>query len=198
MNKQELYAQLPRIIRRLFSLGLLAATVFLLIWYLAGGYNFWGHFLTVILFPFNIDYVAGSTKSAVLVVDVQLGGKTLQPSYFINQLNSNMVMLVTLLATWIRGDWRPFLKLCGWCLVFLLMYQAFSVLLQFQYARVGPQMADSAGVFWEETTWYLILSKLASFDKMLLRYFMWIPIFLGALSMLFFTSGPKKTRLRRK
>ena len=189
---------MPRIIRRLFTFGLLAAAIFLAFWYLGGGYNIWGHFLTVVLFPFGIDFLEGSTRAAVLVIDVEMGGKTMQPSYFINQLNSNMVMLVTLLATWIRTDWRSYLKLCGWCLVFLLLYQAFSVLLQFQYARVGHQMADRAGIFWEETTWYLIVSKLASFDKMLMRYFMWIPVFLGALSMLYFTGGSKKGKKAAK
>ena len=189
MNKQEFYSQIPRLKRRLYTLGLLSAALFLGCWYL-GGYQLWGRLIDLVLFPINAYYEPGGTDRAAIVYKVPIGGEVYRVFYRVNSnFSPNMVVLVTLLATWIRPSFKHFLKLCGWCLVYLIIYQCFSVLLHFHLAAIGPDMADKAGVFWEENTWYLTVRKLGAFDKFILRYFTWIGIFLGALVSIYFFPG---------
>ncbi|MDJ0842296.1 MAG: hypothetical protein QNK37_37690 [Acidobacteriota bacterium] len=191
MKKSEFYARIPLIKRRLFTRGLPAAAVFLTLWYL-GGYHLWGYLLDALLFPVNIDYDPLSTLRASLLYGVEMGGRTYYPSYLINQFNSNMVMLVTLLATWPHESARDFFKVSGWCLFYLLLYQFLSIFIQLHHAAIGPDLANRAGVFWEETNWYLFMRKLAAFDKFIMRFFFWIPIYMASLVTIYFMGKSKR------
>jgi len=200
MDKNELYSQLPRIRKRLFLFGIPAAVVFLAIWYF-GGYHLWARlldgFLNLVLFPLEIRYQPGTTSHAVLIYTFETSGRSLDVNYLINQLSSNMVVVVTLLATWPHKSFGSVLKLSAWCLLFLLCYQAISVFIQFQYIRIGPEMANSIGTFWEDSFGYQVMLKLSAFDKFILRYFAWFPIFLLSLVTIYFT-GARSRRTREK
>lgn len=202
MDKQELYGQLPRIAKRLFTLGIGAAILFNLFWY-GGGYAFWGRMLDallgIFLFPLDIDYSHAKAGYATLVWNVEMGGRTLGISFYVNQLNSNMVVLATLLATWPFKSFKSFLKISGLVLAYLLMYQMFSAMVQLYFSKIGPDIANIAKVFWEDSTWYQVMRKASAFDKFILRYFAWLPIFLAALVTLFFVrSKPKKNKAQKK
>ena len=193
MTKQEFYDQLPRVTRRLYTYGLGSAALFLLFWY-SGGYNLWGYMLDLIfdLLSFFVDvrYESGSTRKAALVYYfTSQTGSSHEVAYKMNQLNSNLVVLVTLMGTWIHRDLRGFLRLAAWLLGFTLCYQLFSIGLQLYVAEIGPDLATRLGVYWEETTGYFAVYKLAAFDKFILRYFAFIPIFLSSLVAIYFTTN---------
>jgi len=200
MNKQEFYAQLPRIRKRLFLFGIPAAAVFLVVWYL-GGYHLWGRlldgFMAILVFPMDLHYEPGSTAQASLVYSFEAGGRNLELNYLVNQLSSNLVVLVTLLATWPHASLKRFFILAGWCLLFILIYMSASVVVQLQYTRIGPDVASSVGIFWDDNLTYRIVRKLSAFDKFILRYFAWIPVFLASLVTMYFL-GARSTKRKVK
>ena len=192
MNKQALYQQLPRLILRLFTLGLGSAIVFLFCWYALDGAHLWGRILTSFLDIF-VDARYDEASNSVLYYFSAVPGQTQSSVYAINQLNSNMVVLVTLMATWPHTSIKNFLNLAAWCLLLTLLYQGFSVFIQTYNARIGPELAVRLGIFWEETFQYQAIKKLANFDKMILRFFAWLPVFIFSLVAMYFTGWRKGT-----
>ena len=202
MNRQEFYEQIPKIMKRLFTFGLGSACLFVFFWYM-GGHNFYGHFLGFVfklLSPFvDVYYESGTSSGASLFRRFTSDtGRTQEVGYLINQLNSNLIIIVTLLGTWIHKDWKSFLKLSLWCLLFTLCYQVFSLSLQTYHTRIGPDFASRMGAYWEETTWFLMVDKVAAFDKFILRYFASFPVFLASLTAMYFTKRTKRQKAKKK
>ncbi len=190
MSKQDLYNQLPIIIRRLFTWGLLSAGLFLVVWYF-GGYNLWGRFLqfflNIFLFPMDIQFEAGTSQSAAFIYTFALeNGERGQLVFPANMLHSVIVEVVTLLALWPHKNYKLLLRLAAWCLLFTILYQCFNVGIQLYAIKIGPEAASKYKLFWEETWWYLTVNKVAAFDKFLLRYWAGFPIFMCALTADYF------------
>lgn len=182
--RKELYGQLPALMRRLFTLGLGCAVLFLTAWYL-GGYNLWGHFLDVCLNVtapfFNLSFQPGDSDSASFWHKVTLGGTATELEFKINLLSAHMVEVVTLLAIWPYTNLKQFLRLAAWCLLFTVLYQTFNIVIQTYVIEIGPKLANRLEIFYEETLWFRFIKKVASFDMFILRYWAGFPIFLFAL-----------------
>ena len=181
MNRDQLYQHLPLLIKRLFTWGLLASTLFLSFWYF-GGLNLWGPFVSVPLkmawFLGDIQFQSGSTESAALLMDVVLEhGGSAQLKFPINLLNMSVVEVITLLALLPRDNWKSFFRLAAWCFLFTWMYHCFHASLQLYQMKIGPDLAGQVGMFWEPTTWYTIVENIAAFDTFILRYWAGFPIF---------------------
>ena len=205
MTKQDFYNQLPSLAKRLFTLGLGAALAFLVFWYY-GGHNLWGYFLGGVFkitgFFMNIHFQSGNSENAAFFYTFALeDGRMANLTFPINRLNSNMVEVVTLLAIWIYRPARSFFRIALWCLLFTVLYHWCHVVLQLYIVKIGPNFANNYHIFWEQTAWYLIVNKIATFDMLLLRYWAGFPIFLFALVTDYFfgkrkgtSKKPKKTR----
>ena len=189
MNREEFYSQLPRLLKRLFTWGLAAATLFLVLWYF-GGLNVWGYLLTPIVKISNgwgpIHFQPGDMSSAQIIYSLALDGASADLSFPVNQLNSSLVEVITLLGIWPYRDAKSLLKLAFWCLLITLAYHCFMVNIQFLETRLGPDLANRRGVFWEETISYQFIHKIAAFDKFILRFWAGFPIFAIGLSANYF------------
>jgi len=198
MSRQDVYNQLPAIIRRLFTWALLAVGVFLLFWYY-GGYNLWGHFLefvfNIALFPMDIVYKPGISQGASFVYTFTLeNGQTGQVHFLVNMLHIVLLEVITFLAVWPHKNLKSFFRLAGWTLVFTVLYQCFNVGIQLYAAKIGPSMASELKIFWEETWWHRLIDKVAKFDKFILRYWGGFPVFLFALVADYFTKKPYSSK----
>jgi len=190
MDKQTLYQQLPRITLRLFVIGLPAAMVFIFCWYTLDASHLWGRILAFFMdIIFDVSYDA---KHAALAYHFSaIPGTTQTSEYAVNQMNSNLIVLVTLMATWPYSSFKDFLKVAAWCFLFTILYQIFSIYIQTCSARLGPELAGRLGIFWEDSVQHRVVRKIANFDKMILRYFGWFPIFLCSLVAIYFTHRRK-------
>ena len=203
MARAELYSQLPKLLKRLFLLGVPCATVFLAIWYF-GGYNVWGRFLTLflnIVAPFApLRFEAGSSSLAGFVYSFVLeDGRPGELTFLVNQLNSVLVELVTLLAIWPHRHRKAFFQLLGLCLISVMFYQAFSILVQLHVMEIGPAVAGKYEVYWEDSFWYQTVKNISAFDKFLLRFWAGFPIFFFAVALLhFFTRGSEAESQTKK
>lgn len=181
MSKKEFYQQLPSLLRRLFTWGLLAAVVFLLLWY-NGGINVYSYFLAPLanlLIPIaQISYEPGSISAAQFIYQIQVEGVGARELTFsANQLNSSFLEVVTLLAMWPKKSWLDFLKLCGWCLLFLIFYHSFQIFIQCYNYQIGPELANSLNLFWEPSGWKSIIRNISKFDLFILRFWAGFPVF---------------------
>lgn len=202
MTRDEFYQQLPRFGKRLFTWGILSAAVFLILWYI-GGFNVWGWFMALWLrmLPLGMDisFAPGNSETAAFIYKFNLeDGRQASLTFPINRLNSCMVEVITLLAVWPYRGCSGFLKLAAWCLIFTIFYQCFNVWVQLYDVKIGPQFAGSYGIFWEETLGYRILTKIAAFDKFILRFWAGFPIFLFALVAFYFTQKNQAKRKNRR
>jgi len=196
MKRAELYAQLPLLMRRLFTLGLGAAIAFFVFWYM-GGHNLWGHFLGFCLkitaFFYDLRFVPGDSEHAAILHHMFIEGgpaSGIDLEFKINLLSAHMVEVVTLLAMWPTANRMAHLRLALWCLLFTVLYQTFDVLIQLHVQEIGPKLATRFEVMWEYdgSLWYKFIRKLSNFDKFILRYWAGFPIFLCALVLDHFTS----------
>lgn len=181
MSKQEFYDQLPNLLKRLFTWGLLAAIVFLFLWY-NGGINVYGYLLAPIaniLIPIaKISFEPGSTASAKFAYEIDIVGVGPQAlSFLANQLNSTMLEVVTLLAMWPKKNWRNFLKLIGWCLFFLVLYHTFQIFIQCYNIQIGGKLANTLNLFWEPSGWKTFVRNVSKFDLFILRFWGGFPVF---------------------
>lgn len=176
MEREVLYAKLPLLIRRLFTWGLLASTVFLVIWY-TGGAQLWGWFLALILRPFGflMDIHFDGT-SFIYTVPIAMSQSS-ELAFPINQMNLSMVEVVTLLATWPKEKPKEKLKLVFWCFVLIVAYHLFDLIIQLYRIQIGQDFANRERVFWEPTLWYSFISHVAAFDKFILRFWGGFPVF---------------------
>lgn len=181
MAKQDLYNQLPGLLKKLFTWGLLAAILFLVVWY-NGGINLYGIFLAPIadfLIPLaNITYESGSTGSAKFIYQVNIedvGGRDL--TFVANQLNSSSLEVITLLAMWPRKSWKELFKLAAWCMFFLMCYHTFQIFIQCYNYQIGPELANSLNTFWEPSGWKTLIRNISKFDLFILRYWAGFPVF---------------------
>lgn len=196
MNKQTFYREfLAKFIKRFLIFGLPGCVVFVLFWYLMNGYAIWGSILdfcaTPISFLIDIDYESGRLERAGLVQAVTVYGKDLEIVYKVNQLNSNLVVLVMIFCTWPHKSWGDALKLVPLLFVFTVGYQLFSVWILSYESALGPQMADRLKVFWEPNAWYETIRHIAAFDKFILRYYAAFPIFGAGIVVRYFLTKPK-------
>lgn len=181
MSKEELYNQLPLLLRRLFTWGLVAAVVFLLAWY-GGGINIYGYFLRPIadLLVFNADigFEPGSTSTAQFLYKIQIEGVgSRELTFAINQFNSSMLEVVTLLAMWPKKNWKNFSILTLWCLLFLVLYHTFQMFIQCYHYQIGSDLANSLNMFWEPSGWKTFVKNVSKFDLFILRFWAGFPIF---------------------
>ena len=202
MNREALYGSLPSLLRRLFTIGVGSAVLFLAIWY-SGGHNIWGHFLDIcmnITAPFyNLSFESGSSSTASFWHAVTIEGNQTELEFKINLLSAHMVQVVTLLAIWPYRNKKHFLRLVFWSLLFTVLYQTFNVVIQTYYMQIGPKMATRLEIFWEETFWFRVVRKVAVFDKLILRYWAGFPIFMFAfLADAFIGSRAESSKERQK
>ncbi len=199
MTKQELYGQLPVLGRRLFTRGVPAAVLFLVFWYLLHGDIIWGHFLNLCLkltaFYFPVSFEPDHAK---FVHAFTYSEKTVSVVFDMNLLHMGMVQVITLLAMWLHRRWQDLLRLIAWCLLFSVLYQTFDVVIQLYSQKIGPKMADTLQIFYEETTYLRIVQKIASFDKFILRYWSGFPIFMFALVADYFFAMNRRIPLAGK
>ena len=181
-GKAEFYGQLPILGRRLFTRGVPAAVLFLVFWYLLKGDVIWGYFmnmcmkLTAFYFPVTFEPEAGK-----FVHSFSHSGKTVACVFDTNLLHTGLVQAITVLAMWPHRNRAALFRLAGWCLLFSVLYQTFDVVIQLYAQKIGPKMADTLQIFYEETTYNRIIAKIASFDKFILRYWAGFPVFMFAL-----------------
>ena len=203
MNKQELYGQLPNLLKRLFTYGLLSAVLFLVFWYLGGGMKIWGHFLdfamnlTAFYYPVQFDSTGGRGAAMLHTLTLE-NGRNVELEFATNMLSVHMVQVVTFLATWPHRRFSSFLRLAGWCVLFTVLYQTFNIVVQLHIQEIGPMLATRLEVMWEETTWYHIMQKVAGFDEVILRYWAGFPIFLCAMVADYFTVGKQSKQSASK
>lgn len=203
MSKQDFYDQLPRLLKRLFTWGMLAAVVFLLIWY-NGGINVYGYFLAPIanlLIPFaQISFESGSTGSAKFIYQITIEGVGQRDLTFsANQLNSSTLEVITLLAMWPKSKWVDFFKLAGWCFLFLIFYHAFQIFIQCYNYQIGPELANSLNVFWEPSGWKSLVRNVSKFDLFILRFWAGFPVFgLGLVAHYFLSSKLSRSGKKNK
>ena len=181
MSKEELYNQLPRLLRRLFTWGLLAAIVFLIVWY-NGGINVYGYFLRpfsdLLVFNAHIGFEPGSTSTAQFLYQIQIeGAGSRELTFAINQFNSSMLEMVTLLAMWPRKNWKDFGILLLWCLFFLILYHTFQMFIQCYNYQIGSDLANSLNMFWEPSGWKTFIKNVSKFDLFILRFWAGFPVF---------------------
>ena len=202
MNRGDLYGHLPSLLKRLFTLGLGSATLFLVLWYY-GGYNIWGYFLDFcmnITAPFyGLTFESGTTSTASFWHTVTIEGNTTELEFKINLLSTHMVQVVTLLAIWPYRNKTHFFRLAAWCLLFTVLYQTFNVVIQTYYIQIGPKLATRLEIFWEDSFWFRVVRKIAVFDKLILRYWAGFPIFMFAfLADAFFGAKVESKKARQK
>lgn len=178
MKREVVQTLLPRLLKRLFTFGLLSAAIFLAFWY-GGGLNLWGALLEIAFIPLmDVTFEPGNFREAAFLLNVPLeSGGMSQLTFPANQLNSSLVTVVTLLAMWPHRDLKAGLKLTGWCLLFILLYHLFQISIQLYQVRIGPDFANQQKIFWESSTWYLLIENIAAFDKFILRYWGGFPAF---------------------
>lgn len=185
MNKVEFYAQLPKLMKRLFTWGVGAAALFLLLWYRAGFHNLWGYtldfFLNFLAPIMDIHYEAGTVKRAAFISSVAIEGKNIELNFLANPLNTVLVEVVTLIGLWPHQKWGKTFRLIGFCFLFTILYQSFNVGIQLYANEIGPSLANRLELYYEPTWWHTFIAKLASFDKLILRFWAGFPIFLCAL-----------------
>ncbi len=196
MTRDELYAHLPQLIRRLFTYGLGSAVLFFVFWYM-GGHNLWGHFLGVCLkltaFFYDLRFQPGTAESASILHHMVIEGGPpagIDLEFKINLLSAHMVEVITLLAMWPSANKKEFFRLAFWCLACTVLYQTFNVLVQLHVQEIGPKLATRFEVMWEwdGSWWYALVKKVSNFDKFILRYWAGFPIFLCALVLNYFTT----------
>jgi hypothetical protein len=184
MTKDELYASVPTILKRLMLIGLPAAGVFLAFWYY-GGINIYGHFMDLTLTPFkgimDLKFRPDQPSHAAFDYRFMYEGEPGQLGFPINLWHLTMIQLVTLLAVWPHKSAGRFIHLLFWSLFFLWAYHVFNMCIQLIDIQYGPRYANQKGVFWEPTLIYQVASKIAAFDKFIGRYWFGFPIFLAAL-----------------
>ena len=181
MSKQDLYDQLPLLLKRLFTWGLLAAVVFILIWY-NGGINIYSYFLAPVsnlLIPIaQIGFEPGTTGSAQFIYKINIEGVgSRELTFAANQLNSSMLEVITLLAMWPRGKWGDFIKLAAWCFLFLVFYHSFQIFIQCYNYQIGSELANSLNLFWEPSNWKTLVRNVSKFDLFILRFWAGFPVF---------------------
>lgn len=200
MVKSEFYrAFLGKVIKRMFTLGILFVGLFLGFWYLLDGFLVWGNILDVVFrltsFVFDISFdPSGGLDNAAFIYKVELGGVLQDVGYKLNPLSSNLVVLVLILGAWPHPNFKAFAKFACWSLFFTLLYQVFSTWLQLHYVSMNPNTADRFGLYWEDTSWYRVMDKLAGFDKFILRYFAAFPLVGIALIARYFFDDFLETR----
>lgn len=184
MTKDELYASVPKILKRLMLLGLPAACLFLAFWYY-GGVNLYGHFMEFTLQPFtglmDLKFMPDEPGRAAFAYRFTYEGDLGQLDFPINLWHLTMVQIVTLLAIWPHKSVGRFLHLMFWCFFLLWGYHIFNMCIQLIDIQIGPRYANEKGIFWEPTLTHQIVSKIAAFDKFIGRYWGGFAIFLGAL-----------------
>lgn len=198
MTKNELYQQLPSVLRRVFTWGLASSALFLVFWYL-GGRNLWGPLVTVFVSVLpglgEVSFQAGNSQTAMILCDALVDGSyPVQISFPINILNLTVIEVLTLLAVFPREQRAQMFKTGLWSMVFLLLYHVAHAYLQLYKMKIGPEIANQIGIFWEETTWFWLIHKLGAFDVFLVRYWGGIPIFFSAFVLQHFLSYSKHKR----
>lgn len=205
MTREEFYSRLPQLLKRLFIFGVPAAILYILVWYL-GGRNIYGHLLAALFSPIsplgNIDFSSGNATTAQLIYTVTMeGGMQADLTFPINQLNSSMIEVVTLVAFWPYRKSADFFKLAAWSLLFLVVYHFCLIHLQFYSIEIGPKLANDFNLFWEKSNWYIFIKNLSAFDKFIGRYWAGFPIFgIALLCNHLFTkkAEEKKTPSKKK
>lgn len=178
MRRDEIHQEIPRLLRRLFTWGVAASVLFLLIWY-HGGQIIWGHYMDLVLnvlaFPMDLTFDA-QAQGFAYTVEWGLG---LQNELFFptNLFNLSLVELVMLLAVWPHANRKQAFQLIAWSLLFITLYHAFNTVVQLQTIRWGPELAARHGMMWESSWTYAVLHKVAAFDKFILRYWGGFPVF---------------------
>jgi len=198
MDREVLYGRIPDLLRRLFTLGLGSAGLFLLLWYF-GGDRVWGHIMGLawkpLRFWMDIQFEMDSFVYRISLDD----GRISELTYPINQLNLSFVEVVTLFALWPHEKAGQALKLAAWCLGLLFLYHHFSLWIQLLNIELGPEFANRQRIFWESTFTYSLVAKVAAFDKLILRYWAGIPVFgLGLFVHGYLTSRKLKSKQKKK
>ncbi|CAM2008568.1 hypothetical protein [Acanthopleuribacter pedis] len=196
MTKNEIYQQLPSVLRRLFTWGLGGSVLFLAFWYY-GGLNLWGSVIAWLL-SFapglgEISFRAGGSNDAAILCDALIDGMyDVQITFPVNILNLTIIEVITLLAIFPADRREAMLKTGLLSFFFLPLYHVAHSWLQLYKMKIGPDVANQIGIFWDETTWFLVIHKLGSFDVFLVRYWGGIPIFILAFMVQHFLAFPRK------
>lgn len=196
MTKNEIYQQLPSVLKRLFTWGLGGSILFLVFWYY-GGLNLWGSLVSGLLSLTpglgEISFRAGSTHDAAILCDTVIDGMhAVQLNFPVNILNLVIIEVITMLAVFPANRRGAMIKTGLWSFLLLVIYHVAHAYLQLYKMKIGPDVANQIGIFWDETTWFLIIHKLGSFDVFLVRYWGGFPIFILAFMIQHFLAFPKK------
>lgn len=188
MSRAAFYREiLPKLIKRLFLVGIPAAAVFMVIWYVLHGYELWSSVIAG-LSGLRFD-PTGGIDNAGLVYTVKTQGVSGDIVYKVNNLSQNLIVLVFLLGAWPHANFKSFMRTALWSLLFTVIFQVFSIWLNMYYISISPNFADKLHLFWRGGTWHTIMNRVYGFDKFILRYYGAFPVFALSLVMGYFFHG---------
>lgn len=188
MSRADFYRGfLPKFIKRLFLVGLPAAVLFIVFWYVLDGYVLWSHVISA-LSGLTFD-PTGGIDNAGLIYTVKTQGVSGDIVYKINNLSQNLIVLVFLLASWPHANFQNFMRTALWSLGLIILFQVISIWVNMYYISISPTFADRLHLFWRGGVWHTIMNRVYGFDKFILRYYGAFPVFGLALAMGFFFKG---------
>ncbi len=194
MNRAAVYSELlPRIIKRLFLVGIPAAGLFMVVWYLLHGYELWSSLIGGIS-GLKFD-PSGGIDNAGLIYTVKTQGVSGDIVYKVNNLSQNLIVLVFLLGAWPHANLKAFMRTALWSLALTVVFQVFSIWLNMYYISISPAFADKLHLFWRDSVWHTVMNRVYGFDKFILRYYGAFPVFALALTIGYFSqarTGKKK------
>ena len=175
------YEFVPKILKRLFTWGMLWSSLFFGMWYF-GGMHGWAVFITFLaklftLFQIPISY---NFDQGAIVFMVKVGmAPPVEVGYFANQWNLGMAEVVLLLSLWWSKNKEKKTSMLVLCFLVLAAYQLLAVGLHICNQAMGPDLPNRLGVMWdyEGNFIYLVLRKAQLFDTFIGRYWVGFPVF---------------------
>ena len=107
-------------------------------------------------------------------------------NFSVNQLNTSIVEIITMLAIWPHQSVARFFRLAGICFVLALFCHCGEFFIQSYYGLIGPDVANKLGILYERPPHYTLVKYLSHFDKFIFRFWSGFPIFGLGLVITFF------------